>query len=148
MGCHCYFCRHAQPGELYKNRGSRNVRETKFNFRLPPLENNYLTGSPRGHYSHNMSHRTSGHSMGHANKHRYPELVTINGVNFDYGSYQHYKAYRRAHHKLRNKMDIVEPKREHAQRIEEPDTGVLNENENTCNKTNNIPHYEILENSI
>lgn len=95
-----------------------------------------------------MSHRTSGHSMGHANKHGYPELVSINGVNFDYGTYQHYKAYRRAHHKLRNKMDIVERKREHSQRIEEPDTDVLNENENTCNKSDNIPHYEILENSI
>ena len=45
-------------------------------------------------------------------------------------------------------MDIVEPKREHAQRIEEPDTDVLKENENTCNKTDNIPRYEISENSI
>ena len=45
-------------------------------------------------------------------------------------------------------MDIVEPKREHSQMIEEPDTDVLNENENTCNKTNNIPHNEISEYSI
>ena len=137
MGRHC---RHGKPGESSKNRGVRNVRETKFNFRLPPLENNYLTGSPRGHYSQNMSHRTSGYSMGHVNKYRNLGLVTINGVNLDYGSYQHYKAYQRAR-KLRKKMDVVEAKEGLAQKTKEPDNNVVNGNENS--KDEITPHDEI-----
>ena len=45
-------------------------------------------------------------------------------------------------------MDVVEPEREQAQRIEEPDTDVFNENENTNNKTKNIPYCETSEYSI
>ena len=141
-GHHCYFYRHGQPGESPKNRGAKKVRETKFNFRLPPLENNYLTGSPRVHYSQNMSHRTSGYSVGHANRHRNLGLVTINGVNFDYGSYQHYKAYQRTC-KLRKKMDVVETLDRPAEKIKEPDTIVLNENESS--KVESTQNDEISE---
>ena len=148
MGCHCYFCRHGQSGESSKNRGVKNVRETKFNFRLPPLENDYLTGSPRGHYSQNISHRNSGRFVGHANKHRNSGSVTINGVNFDYGSYQHYKAYQRTC-KLRNRTDVLNAKEDDVQKIKEPYNNVLNENENSKNsKAKDKPHDEISEFSV
>ena len=60
----------------------------------------------------------------------HPGVVTINGVNLDYGSYEHYKAYQRARKHRRRKGAATDAKeQEHEERTEEADTVELKDDE-------------------
>ena len=56
-----------------------------------------------------MCSRTSGHGLAHPPSRKNRGLVTINGVQLDYGSYEHYKAYQKAR-KHRKETQIPETK--------------------------------------